>query len=105
MKNIEFFIAEINEACDDGEHWVKVDIDTLRVGDYAHMTDEELLELDQVLKDEETVRHMLEDLYEIYDCGEPRQPVPPIVRGAYEWLVGPFEVSHKNYDPYWWRTK
>ncbi len=103
MENIQRFIDEINGACDDGQYWVKQSIDDLRTGD-PHMTEEELVELDRKLG-EIDIPALLEDLYEVHDGGEPRFEVPPIACAAYEWLVGPFIVTHRDYDPYWYRTK
>lgn len=102
MENIQLFLDEINEACDDGKHWVKATIETLRTGE-PHMTEEEIVKLDDELGKAD-VRVALEDLYTFYDGGEPRWKIAPIIHAAYEWVVGPFIVTHKLYDPYWYRS-
>lgn len=91
MQNVERFIAEVNAYCDDGEFYTGQTL-----GSFSGWTDEELAKLD-----EELDGISFEQIAEDYDDA---RSLPPIVIAAFERLVGPFEVTHKDYDPYWFRT-
>lgn len=98
--NVQKFIDRINEDCgfnEPSEIEFKQSIENLN-----EMTADELKLLDDVLAIGPDDMFM-GDLFLICDGDEPSQPVPPIVQGAYEWLVGPFIVTHPEYDRFWWR--
>lgn len=101
MDNLQRFIDEINGFVTD-EGGIKQSIDSLRYGE-PHMTEAELVELNEALGQSEDL--FMNDLLVVYDCGDLDKDPPAIVCAAYEWLVGPFEVSHRDYDPYWFRKK
>jgi hypothetical protein len=92
-EHLDRFIAELNEDCSTPEYQSKASVDQLReVG----WTDAELWQLNIHLVDQS-----FEAVAEAFD--DQARELPPMVIAAFEWLVGTFEITHRDYTPLWFR--
>lgn len=92
LDNLERFLKELNDECDDGALW-----ETVTLANLEGWTPEEYEQLNDVIGSL--------TFAEVADAYEDDEVLAPILCAAFEWLVGPFAVTHPDYDPFWFRKK